>query len=143
MAGTRIVLEISHEVARAYLTLTYRWWTSDADPWVASVPGLLGANSGTWDPRSPWGGTALWGKDKEGVRRILELRGVGGPAADTGQPFKAGLEGDGVHHGVGGKIPGIPTPTSSSLSEAERGRYDRLMAGLDIGAPIRWKVISA
>ena len=110
MAGTRITLEISHDVATVRVTLTYRWWTSDADPWVAQVAGLLGANSGTWDPRSLWGGTALWGTDRQGERRVLELSGVGGPAADTGQPFKAGQHGNGSHHGIGGKIPGVPTP---------------------------------
>ncbi len=57
--GTRILLEISHQAATVRLRLTYRWWTSDADPWVAEVPGILGANSGTWDPNSLWGGVAF------------------------------------------------------------------------------------
>jgi hypothetical protein len=138
--GTRILIEISHEAGTVGLWLTYRWWTSDRDPWVAAVPGMLGANSGTWDPQSMWGGTAFWGKDREGVKRILELRGVGSPGGDS-QPFKIGQSGEGEHHGVGGRIPGIPT-ASQPLSPSGQRRFDTIVEGLDIGAPIRWEVLS-
>jgi hypothetical protein len=141
LTGTRISVEISHQAGTGRLRLTYRWWTSDPDPWVAEVPGMLGANSRTWDPTSMWGGTAFWGKDREGERRILELKRVGGPGSSTSQPFMDGQSGEGRHNGVGGKIPGIPTP-SQPLSPREQQRFDNLMSGQGIGAHIKWEVIS-
>src|SRR5262245_53019141 len=111
-----------------------RWWTSDPDPWAAAVAGILGGNSGVWYPRSLLGGTTLFSKDD---RYILQLDGVGG----SSQPFENGQSGTGSHHGVGGKIPAIPTP-SAPLSPGGQKRFETIMGGLDIGADIRWKVKS-
>lgn len=132
LTGTRIILEISSSVGAVGVNLTYRWWTSDNDPWQAVVPGWLGANSGEWSPYSIGKQTILWGKDSEKYRTILQLNGVGG----EGQPFKEKSKGSGQHFGVGGKIPAIPGP--SGLEK----RWKDLLSGLGLGAPIEWSVIA-
>ena len=135
LTGTRIILRIEHPSASVGLHLTYRWWTSDADPWLAVIPGVLGANGGTWGPDVS-GGIGLWGKDREGMRRILLLSGTG----QDSQPFAHGQEGRGEHFGVGGKIPGIPTPSRPLAPGRETERFENLFSGLGIGAPVVWKV---
>src|SRR5215475_13633 len=98
LSGTKVELEITHATAGSVrVVLTYRWWTSDADPWTARVAGMLGANNGTWYPRILGEGPTLYGTGSGG--KIVRLRGVG----EDSQPFKNGQKGDGEHFGVGGK----------------------------------------
>src|SRR5215475_4962253 len=67
LSGTKVELEITHATAGSVrVVLTYRWWTSDADPWTARVAGMLGANNGTWYPRILGDGPTLYGTGSGG-----------------------------------------------------------------------------